>query len=469
MGGMNETGLSCSTMLLDGIKFPVPDSRLPASIGKWLQYHLGNNESIADVLASEKQLRIRETKSDLRAHFFSVTARVIVRLVFSVFICAVPGKAESAELIGSATLESRLFPDSPAYTGQKHNDFSIALNAELHHRFPSGSSITITPFARIDSTDPERTHLDLRELNYFYLTGNWEITSGISRVFWGATEFVHLVDIINQTDLVEGLDGEEKLGQPMIHLSMINDWGVLEGFLLPYFRERTFPGKHGRLRRPAVINSSQALYESGAGQHHLDIAVRYSHTLGKCDFGISQFIGTGREPTFISQTSRPGDTVLIPYYQQISQTSVDIQMVYGEWLFKGEAFYRTGQGKNFKATTFGIEYTMYGLLESEMDLGFIGEYVFDDRDESMPTPYNNDLMIGCRWSFGDMEGTELLAGIVKDMEHSSVFFTVEGSRRIGETFKIEVTGSYFGALNDNDPLSILKEDSFINIDLIYYF
>ncbi len=76
---------------------------------------------------------------------------------------------------------------------------------------------------------------------------------GLSKVFWGAAEFVHLADIINQTDGVEGFDGEEKLGQPMLRLSLFLDRGTVNAFILPWFRERTFPGKKDRLRTPLVI------------------------------------------------------------------------------------------------------------------------------------------------------------------------------------------------------------------------
>ena len=67
-------------------------------------------------------------------------------------------------------------------------------------------------------------------------------------MFWGVTELRHLVDIINQTDLVENLDGEQKLGQPMVQLTLLKDWGTLDFFAMPYFRERTFTGPDGRPR-----------------------------------------------------------------------------------------------------------------------------------------------------------------------------------------------------------------------------
>ena len=64
---------------------------------------------------------------------------------------------------------------------------------------------------------------------------DWSLSIGLGKVFWGVTEFNHLVDVINQTDLVEGIDGEAKLGQPKINLSLINHWGALDFFVLPGF------------------------------------------------------------------------------------------------------------------------------------------------------------------------------------------------------------------------------------------
>ena len=72
----------------------------------------------------------------------------------------------------------------------------------------------------------------------------------------------HRVDYINQTDGVEDVDGEDKLGQPMLNLGLQRDWGDLNFFYLPYFRERTFPGTKGRLRAPLVVDTDRARYEA---------------------------------------------------------------------------------------------------------------------------------------------------------------------------------------------------------------
>jgi hypothetical protein len=379
----------------------------------------------------------------------------------------IPLAVQAYELSGDITLEGRFFLQEPADPDQDKNDNSVALAPELYHEFSSGSSCTIQPFARYDSGDDRRTHWDLREANYLYVGDEVEIKAGVSKVFWGATEFVHLVDIINQTDLVDALDGEEKLGQPMIHVSVPKDWGVVDAFVLPWFRERTYPGEPGRLR-PLVVDTDQAVYESGAEQGHTDFALRYSNTFGDADVGIDQFIGTSREPVLLLGGEMT-DPVLIPYYQQISQTGLDVQMVAGSWLLKGEAFYRSGQGDSFAATTFGFEYTFVGIADSQMDIGIIGEYIYDGRNNQTATPYDNDLMAGMRLAVNDAAGTELLAGMIKDVELSSMFFSLEASRRLTDRLKIAADAAFFNDIDEQDTVYGLRDDDFVKLKLLYFF
>ncbi len=384
------------------------------------------------------------------------------------FLLFLPFPVFSFELSGNVSLQTRLFPDSPADPRQEHNDLSWAGEIELYHEFASGSSLTVTPFLRLDSADNERTHGDLREAKYLYLAESWELVLGVGKVFWGATEFVHLVDIINQTDLVESLDGEEKLGQPMIHFSALRDWGAMDAFVLPWFRERTFAGANGRLRPSFLIDVDQARYESGAEQTHLDLALRYSQSFGDADVGLYHFIGTGREPTLIPAVEG-SELVLIPYYEQIQQTGLDIQMVAGNWLWKAEALYRSGQGRPFAATTFGFEYTFYSIADSQLDLGVLGEYVFDDRAAEFASPYNNDIMVGLRLALNDAESTELLMGLIKDVELSTWFYSLEAARRLGENWKLTLDALFFVDVEQADPAYGMRYDDMLKVEIAWYF
>ena len=136
---------------------------------------------------------------------------------------------QALELSGDVSVEGRLFAKDELYNDQKRNNGSIAFEPEFYHEWSSSLdfSFTFVPFFRVDSSDSERTHVDIRELNFLMVGNPWELRVGIGKVFWGVTEFVHLVDIINQTDLVENIDGEDKLGQPMVHFSYFIDGSVL--------------------------------------------------------------------------------------------------------------------------------------------------------------------------------------------------------------------------------------------------
>ena len=368
------------------------------------------------------------------------------------------------ELSGYVAVESRTFFNDPLFSGQERDNFSFALKPEYYHEWENGSSFLFVPFLRLDSADSRRTHFDIRELNYLWLTDNWELRIGVGKVFWGTTEFVHLVDIINQTDLIENIDEEEKLGQPMVHLSVPRDWGVLDMFVLPYFRERTFPGRKGRLRSALVVDTDNPRYKSAARENNVDFALRYSHTIGDWDFGIYHFIGTGREPTLLRENNK-----LIPLYEQINQTGLDLQLVAGQWLWKLEALYRTGQGNAFFAGVGGFEYSFVGIAETSMDLGIIGEWAYDERGDDTTTGFQNDAMLGLRLAFNDATSTELLAGLIQDIDGAARAVSVEASRRIGANWKLSLEARTFFETPESDPSFGLRNDDFILLELAYYF
>ena len=390
-------------------------------------------------------------------------------LLFGIFLLAT-SPVPAGEFKGDIAAEIRLFGNDPLFPDQERNNGSIALAPEYFHAWSNGSSFILAPFLRIDSADSERTHLDIRELNFLLLGDPWELRLGIGKVFWGVTEFVHLVDIINQTDLVEDIRGEDKLGQPMAHLSMPGQWGVLDLFLLPYFRERTFPGRHGRLRPPVVVDTDNPVFESGAEEKHLDFALRYSQVFDFLDFGIYYFRGTSRDPILLPALNPDGHSVLFPYYQLMNQAGMDLQLVAGSWLWKLEALYQDNASMIFFAATGGLEYTFWGVGNTLMDLGLIAEFAYDDRGSEATTSFQNDLLGGLRLGINDAAGTEILAGLSYDLDFRGKVFRLEASRRITETLKIFLEGWVFFDIAPDDPaLYSIRDDDFIRLQLFYYF
>ncbi len=380
------------------------------------------------------------------------------------------GVAARADVSGNLSLEGRGFWQSPLDERQVDSSLSLSGEVEFYHEWDDGrQALTLTPFLRLDPHDPQRSHGDIREAFWLKVGDDWELRAGITKVYWGVTESVHLVDIVNQTDLVENPDGEQKLGQPMIQLSLERDWGTLDLFALPWFRERTFPGVHGRLRVQPRVDIHHADYESAAGPHHFDIALRWSRSIGDWDIGLAHFRGTSRDPLFVPRVVPGEEPVLTPYYPLINQTSLDVQATKGDWLWKLEAVHHSGGGQTYNAAVGGFEYTRVGILGGASDLGLLAEYQYDDRREQALTPFQNDLFIGIRWTANDEQSSELLAGIIQDLDGGGRLLNIEASRRLGEDWKLSLQLRAWFDVPRGSLLYPLNRDDYAEITLARYF
>jgi len=395
---------------------------------------------------------------------------------------------------------------------QADRQLSLTFEPEFAWDFADGQHIVVfKPYGRYDNEDEERTHGDIRELSWLTFGDDWEIKAGISKVYWGVTESQHLVDIVNQTDFVEAPDGEEKLGQPMVKLSLVRDWGLIDAFVLPTFRERTFPGEDGRLRPGIKINTSDAQYQAEEEQDHIDYALRWSHTIEDYDIGLSYFNGTSRDPALLPEFAGPtvlpetdefgnptgsanilaeDNTILslTPLYLQIQQVGLDIQATLDSWLWKLEAIHREFDSytqniargnevisqefdfEDYTAATGGFEYTLYGIQETDWDLGLLTEYQYDSRDDSAQATGQNDAFFGGRLALNDAASSEILFGISQDLDDTETRgVLLEAETRIGETIKFNVDMFIFMSDEEDNINYQFRQDDYIQATLNYYF
>jgi len=390
-------------------------------------------------------------------------------LLLAVLGLTVAQPALSWEWRGWIAGEARVFLQDPTDPRQHGNNLSLALQPELYHVWDDGrQSVVFTPFARLDQGDVERTHADIRELTWLFAERSYEWRIGVRKVFWGVTESSHRVDIINQTDLVENPDGEDKLGQPMINLALVRDWGTLDFFLLTGFRERTFAGVEGRPRTIPRVEPRLTAYESSQEERHIDLALRWSHYIGDLDIGLSHFHGTSRDPLLLPADYQ-GEIVLAPLYHLIDQTGLELQLTRGSWLWKLEAIRRTGELERYNAATAGFEYTFYGLFDSSADLGLVAEYLWDSRGDEATTPFEDDLFAGLRLTLNDVPSSEALLGMIRDREDESYLFSVEASRRFGNNWKGSLEARVFDVDRLDESLRAFARDDYIQLELAYYF
>ncbi|MBV2129283.1 type IV pilus assembly protein FimV [Arsukibacterium indicum] len=365
------------------------------------------------------------------------------------------------------TAQQRYFAETGA-VGQARAHTLLSLLSDWSWQDEDGvHSFQFTPFLRWHQRDSASNLLDLRQAYWRYAGRNWEVKAGNDIIFWGVSESQRLVDVINQVDMVGGVDMETRLGQPMLSFKGWNSAGTLELYLLPYFRERLFADPAGRLTTPWPVEHDIAIYESTDERNNLDVALRWSQRFSSLDLGLSYFAGNSREPLLILQ---PVTQRLQPYYFQMQQLGLDTQYVAGDWLWKLETIYRRSGPQEFAAATAGFEYTRVGVFNQSWDLGWIAEYQYDSRGLQAPVTGQNDMFIGWRLALNDIAGSEVLFGVLQDLDRSSSRSArLEASMRLTNSLRLRLNAWLFQTDDIGDVLYNLRQDDYLELSLDYYF
>jgi hypothetical protein len=302
--------------------------------------------------------------------------------------------------------------------------------------------------------EPERTRFDFRDLSWQVRWRDWEFAVGVRELFWGVAESHHVVDVLNQREVVAGAEGHVKLGQPMAHLAWARRWGVVEAFLLTGFRTRPFAGQAGRLWSPFPVDGDAATFASAVGRGHLDAAARWTHTVGAWDIGLAHFRGTSRDPRFVRGADSLGGAVWVPHYDLVDRTSVDLQLTTGRWLWKFEGATQTAPTGRYSAWAGGVEYAFADYLST------VAEYVYDARGDRATTSFQNDLYLGARLFTQD---GAILAGAYLDRETGNRFLNVQITRRLAHAFTATMEAWVFAGVSGREPRHAPRRDTTVGV------
>jgi hypothetical protein len=378
-------------------------------------------------------------------------------------------------------------------------------------------------FYREDGHDGNRSHFDVRDLMLTLPIGDYELKAGVGGTFWGFTESVHLLDIINQTDFVESLAGEEKLGQPLLSANWYGPWGTVETYVMPLFRPRVFASTDGRPALPLAFteNEDDYQYESSDRENHIDFAVRWSHNIGPVDYALSLFKGTERTPRtlicFGRGTGRPGtdegpncdlesavpaptaqqmldvaagltteeelrqefidaaipDLRLVPAYDQTERLGLEIQWNLGDILAKAELLHGEQLDTPYQAAVAGFEYIWSNSLGLPLDTRVISEYLYDDRDTTVyQNLFDDDVFFGARFEFQDTQSTTFLIGTIYDLNNYVVLYLAEGTRRLGNASALAIEAQVFSHVDhvpENDPAAFFSTADTYTVKLKLFF
>ena len=110
------------------------------------------------------------------------------------------------------------------------------------------------------------------------------------------------------------------------------------------------------------------------------------------------------------------------------------------------------------------------MLDSSSDLGLVVEYSYDDRNKQATTLFENDVLLALRWTNNDENDTSILMGVIADLDDSTRLYSIEASRRVAESWKLNIEARLFEGITDtSSPLYSLRQDDFVQVELAYYF
>lgn len=360
--------------------------------------------------------------------------------------------------------EFRYFTKKGVFPEQKQSFFSTVFQPEfIAYRNSDKLTLKFVGFMRLEQHNTHRTHADIRELYLQKTWKNWDFSFGVKNIFWGVTESNHLVDIVNQYDLLEGWTVEEKLGQPMFHASTFVLNGNLEVIITLMNRGMKFPENEGRFRLPFSLDHDNTNFEGG--KYNPGLAIRWSTTFSIFDVGLSFYHGNSRLPQFLQSTEQ---TIRLNYLQ-LDHLGIELQAVVGPMILKAESIYQKRSNDDVFAFTSGVEYTFGNLFNSGVELGLFAEYSYDERREEQITGLDDDFFIGSRLSINNSKSTELSVGLIKDRRKGTEVYTGNVSSRIAQNWKVNAEFRFYSIINQEDILYAVRQDSFIGISLTYYF
>ncbi len=380
---------------------------------------------------------------------------------------------ERLDVFAKLDLEYTRFYQSAVLPQQESSIWSSALELELAWQWNGDrDKLIFMPFARLDSQDDARSHADIRELLWTHTDEAFDWRLGVGKTFWGATEFFHLVDTINQTDWVESVTGDAKLGQPMLAAGYQGYYNRLDIWVLPGFRERTFPGRDGRLQFSPVFDRHTTLYASARGQNHVDLALRWALSVNSVDLGVSWFSGTRRDPLLVEklvQNPSTSDPQLVSFYDQQRQLSMDLQWAPGNWLLKFEGLRAEGDNADTFGTTAGVEYSLVGFAGTRMDLGLVVEHLHYSRGWQSVNYFHRAVALGARLTLNDSAGSSLLLGHIDSRAEDGAVWTLEYRQRLTPRWSIFMEGVAVTDIGAESALYGLRRDDHFRITLRRFF
>ncbi len=246
----------------------------------------------------------------------------------------------------------------------------------------------------------------------------------------------------------------------MLELASRHSWGRLQFLVMPLFRTRGFESRGGELWSSTPVSTSEAVFESGRGRGHVDLALRWEHSLGAWDIGAGYFRGTSREPGFVSDVDADGNAIWIPRYDLVDVFVLDALGTAGVWVWKIEGSTRNPAEGRYVAAVGGLEYAPTDYL------AVFAEYLLDTRGTSATTSFASDVFVGSRLFLPD---GSLEFGAIIDHRTASTVLSAELRHRLGDSVLLGIEAGAFLGDAAREPELARRQHRFVSLSTFLFF
>lgn len=334
-----------------------------------------------------------------------------------------------------------------------------------------------------------RSFIRLDELYGKYNFEDSQILVGKNIRYWGALEARNIVNTFNNDDLRADPFDSQKLGSWNAAYSYFTKTGEFSIIAKLYEEDRTMAGY------PYVYNFFPKDF---AG-----IPLEYNENL------ITE--KSPSRPTVYLKYSDTADTKYALDYAIIFQNGYDSQRYYTDvlaadlssivsyenaylvnkvltyetlavdaTLYKLEAIYAdvidNAVVSDYYHLGVGLEHTI-SQIHGDEDLGLIVEYYKYDtfnkskyNDLTLFEAYQNDLFVGTRYSFNDVENSSIVGGAIIDLDYNEQLYYVKYSGRIFDGLTLNVDYRFINPSSDTKTVfNLIEQHQRMSVRLGYYF
>ncbi|MCE2390107.1 MAG: hypothetical protein J4G09_01330, partial [Proteobacteria bacterium] len=115
------------------------------------------------------------------------------------------------------------------------------------------------------------------------------------------------------------------------------------------------------------------------------------------------------------------------------------------------------------------EYSFYSVVGTVADVGVIVEWNHDRRGRLSTDKFQDDVFLGARVAFNDVQSTEILASFLLDADQATRALAFEMTRRITDRWSWSLESLVFFQIASEDILYDTRRDSFADLKLVYNF